>query len=140
MKKMIRIILRFDPETEEWLAVAKNYCTFKSGRDKRGRGHGATAIELKAAEKAILGKFKTIELCRQWLAKQKVTIINKGEHIDLRIGSDENTFSYAIEKAYCQTSDWKNEQNICIFFGTMAEAQAYAKKHEAFIAGPYVVE
>ena len=140
MKKMIRIVLRHVNETEEWLAVATNYCTFKNGRDKRGRGHGATAIELKAAEKAILAKFKTIELCRQWLAGQKeILIIAQGQHINLRVGHDENTFSRIIEEAYYRTSNWKSEENICTFVGTMSDAKAYVKVHEGFIAGPYIL-
>ena len=140
MKKMIRIVLRHVNETEDWLKVAEQYCAFKYGRDQRGRGHGSTPSQLKAIEKDIVKRFGSIENCRQWLAKQKkILVVSHGEHFELAVGYDENTFVNAIERAKIKTSLWRTEENICTFVGTMSAAQSYIKEHEAFIAGPYVL-
>ena len=140
MQKVIRIILRFPIETEDWLKVAEKYCAYKYGRDQRGRGHGSTPSQLKAIEKDIIKRFGSIENCRQWLAKQKeILVISHGEHFKLAVGYDENTFFNAIERAKIKTALWCQSEDICTFISTMSEAQSFIKEHEALIAGPYVI-
>ena len=139
MQKVVRIILRFPIETEEWLKVAEKYCAFKYGRDQRGRDHGSTPSQLKTIEKDIVKRFGSIENCRQWLAKQKeILVISHGEHFKLSVGYDENTFINAIERAKIKTALWRRDEDICTFFSTMSEAQFFVEEHEAFIMGPYV--
>lgn len=138
MKKVFKVVLRYPTDTEEWIAIAKKYCTFKYGLDRRGRGHGSTASELKAIEKSIVAKFKTIENCRQWLAKVGSIVVMQGDRmIEIAVGKDENSFGYAIDVARYKTVEWKEAQNVCVFFDTMAEANSFVKSHEAQLIGPY---
>lgn len=139
MKKLFKVAIRFTQETEDWLAVATNYCKFRYGLDRRGRGHGSTASELKDLEKSIVSKFKTIENCRQWLAKAgTILVVNGGEHHQIRVGYDENSFALAIKRAQNITSDWKETQGVCIFLNNMGEVNRYLREHhEALLVGPY---
>lgn len=140
MKKVFKVAIRFTQETETWLAVATNYCKFRYGLDRRGRGHGSTASELKDLEKSIVSKFKTIENCRQWLAKVGTILVVDGDkHSEIRVGNDENSFSLAIEKAKNITSDWKETQGVCLFFESVGEANRYLRNHEAYLVGPYAL-
>lgn len=138
-KIVIRAVFRFDSEVEDWITVAKSYCTFLIGKDKRNRGYGSSSnAELKAVEKQILGRFKSVEACRQWLAKSKTILVyEKCEGYFLRVGADKDSFQKAIENAFKMTANWKNEESIVAFFENEKEAKRAIQGREGFIAGPY---
>ena len=137
-QKVIKVIFRFDSEAEDWLAVAKRYCTFLIGKDKRGRGYGSSPAELKAVEKEILRRFNSIEACRQWLAKSKTIVVVEGRQGFLvNVGCDKDSFQKVIEKAYRMTANWKNEENVVARFDNLAQAQRAIQGREGHIAGTY---
>lgn len=138
-QKVIRVIYRFDSEVEDWLKVAKSYCAFLKGKDKRGRGYGSSSTaELKAIEKEIVGRFKSIESCRQWLAKARsIDVCKDGECYFLRVGVDKDSFEKAFDEAYRMTSNWKEEDNVEAFFENLKEAEKSLQGREGRIAGTF---